>query len=320
MTPNATIRLIATTAMLAVGAGIVAGATASRATVVPPPSIPTITTAPDWTPPSIATTTIPTSAFISASEVDAAWSTLPSTSTAINKKKAVAGIVNHHVLAAPLIAQFFNDLRAARPDLKRLILISPDHHPGTPEATIITEPYATPDGIQDIDEGALTSLLASGLYTKDEGAVAAQEHGIGVLVPFIRRAFGDGLRIVPVVIRQTIDPNHAKAIAHDLAGLWDDQTAVILSADLSHGLNALDASRKDIETIVWLSGLDATSTQSAGDLNLDSGLNASILFTMMREKGILPAFNVFAHRDSTLFGGNPSSVTSYVTVAWTVRQ
>jgi AmmeMemoRadiSam system protein B len=257
---------------------------------------------------------IDSSRFIHPDAFESTWS---SASSAREEGKPIAGIVNHHAAAPDLISDFFKRLSASRPDAKRLIILSPDHRmTGLPGTWAVDSAYATPGGRVEVDADAVQDLIATNVFKRDRGAIATDEHGIGVLMPFVRRAFGDRIRVLPLIISQRASDDAIKRLAEALDRLWDDQTVVILSADLSHGLAASAAEEHDQITIRSLERLDGQAMRLATDDDIDSGTNAAVLFALMRKRGIRPVFHVFSHRNSTEYGGPPDAVTTYLTGAW----
>jgi AmmeMemoRadiSam system protein B len=278
------------------------------------PSLPTLEV-PQFTQPL---REIDTSVFIEDERVNTVWISASSSARAI-KGKTIAGIVNHHALAADLIASFFANLRVSRPDLHRIVVISPDHYKvGRDEVSTHTRPYRAGSSLVRIDKETVDHLVKTGVATEEDGVLFEREHGIGALAPFIARAYPDA-NIVPIAFRGDLSSEHSKRLAESLKELWDEKTILIISADMSHYL-AEDVALKNDETTLWLLKAKDEAIASSTDDFIDSGKSVATLFAAMNEVYPNAVFVPFAHSISSRYGGDPSYTTSYFTGVWSVDQ
>lgn len=231
----------------------------------------------------------------------------------------VAGVVNHHVLAADVLERFAKGLRAARPDAKRIIILSPDHfHAGRSAVSTHLRPYQTPLGRVEVDRKAIAYLAQHGVVI-DNGPMFEQEHGVGALIPFLHRSFAD-MRIVPVAIRGETDDATLVSLARTLEPLLDRQTVVVVSADMSHYLPEDVALKNDVQTLKWLQTLDAKAFDAATDDFVDNGSSFVALSHMFEQRDQKPTFTLFDHTISSRYAGSRDDTTSYLTGVWSVAK
>ena len=232
-------------------------------------------------------------------------------------QKIVAGVVNHHVLAVDLLERFAKGLHAARPDAKRIIILSPDHfHAGRSAISTHLRPYQTPLGRVEIDREAAVYLAENGVVI-DNGLMFEQEHGTGAVIPFLHRSFPD-LRLVPIAIRGETDDETLIELARVLEPLLDHETMIVVSADMSHYLPEDVALKNDEQTLHWLRTLDAKAFDAATDDFVDNGSSFVVLSHIFEERNQKPTFTLFDHTISSRYAGSRDDTTSYLTGVWSV--
>lgn len=237
------------------------------------------------------------------------------TSTA--KGRVVAGVVNHHVLAADLLERFAKGLRAARSDVKRIIILSPDHfHAGRSAISTHLRSYQTPLGKVEVDREAIAHLIENGVAV-DNGPMFEQEHGVGALIPFLHRSFAD-MQIVPVAIRGEADDATLMSLAHTLEPLLDRQTIIVVSADMSHYLTEDVALKNDVQTLKWLQTLDGQAFDAATDDFVDNGSSFVVLSHIFEQRDQKLTFTLLDHTISSRYAGSRDNTTSYLTGIWSV--
>jgi AmmeMemoRadiSam system protein B len=151
--------------------------------------------------------------------------------------------------SGPVAAAAFARLRKAGPRIKRVILLGPAHHFAlrgmvAPRA----RGMSTPLGVVEIDEEALAPL-----HIGVSEVAHALEHSLEVELPFLQRV-APRARIVPIAV------GHAPAedVAAVLAACWGHQeTAVVVSSDLSHYLTYEEARVRDRASADAIVALDA---------------------------------------------------------------
>lgn len=111
------------------------------------------------------------------------------------KGQPIAGVVNHHILANDLIARFFKTLRAVRPDIETIIILSPDHFSQGRGLSTHELTYVTLAGDVAVNKPWVLELEKIGVWDGTDSRAFENEHGIGALAPFIAREF-PGVKIV----------------------------------------------------------------------------------------------------------------------------
>ncbi len=228
----------------------------------------------------------------------------------------IAGVVNHHVLASDLLARFFSTLRAARPDLRRMIILSPDHFKsGDATISIGQDSYTSFGKKIAVDEAAEETLTRIGVAVTGSRQLFEREHGIGAIIPFLAETFPD-ITIVPIAIRADVNRSDAEKLGRALQSLVDDKTFVLISSDMSHYLSENDALARDRETLSWLETLDATKFKQVTDDNTDNGPSFVALSELLDDMKIKPTFRELDHSISSKYGGSRANTTSYITGFW----
>jgi len=162
-------------------------------------------------------------------------------STTGGEPLAPAYIVPHagYRFSGPTAAQVFARLRRHAAQVERVVLIGPAHFvPLTGCAASGADAWATPLG--DLPVAA----RLDGLPVDD--APHAPEHSLEVQLPFLRRALGRPVPIVPIAVGRMEPDRVAEHLASVLAA--GPGTVVLCSTDLSHYLDLAAAAERDART------------------------------------------------------------------------
>jgi len=266
-----------------------------------------------WNPEKSALT-IPASAFIDRQSFDSSWQKAKVTPV---PRGAVAGVVNHHALAADLLAGFFLSLRASAPETARIIVISPDHFfSGRGRISTHDRSYVTSDGMLESDADFVATLVSSTPALLEDGVMFEHEHGIGALAPFIKHEFPEA-KIVSLAFQGSMDRKMARDFGRQLAGMIDDSTIVIISSDMSHYLSAKTALTNDETTINKLKSLDAQFFATSKDDFVDNGVGLLALTSFFDELRLEPSFHLVGHGISSDYVSDDKNTTSYINGIWT---
>jgi len=240
------------------------------------------------------------------------FASLKSAPILLPKGWAVAGVVNHHALAMNLQTEFFTTLKMIRPDIKTFVILSPDHYLKHKGVSISAVDYATPAGVVQVSKKWVDELIKFGVFDGTKDRLFEKEHGVGALVPFIARDFPDA-QIVPVIIYQTLPLDQAQKLGAEISSLSDDKTFIIISADMSHYLNDVEARRNDELMMSWLKNADWKKLKMANDGYTDSKVSFAVLETYLTAQKISAKFVQIEHAVSTDYGADPNNTTSYIT-------
>ncbi|MDD2786324.1 MAG: AmmeMemoRadiSam system protein B [Patescibacteria group bacterium] len=236
------------------------------------------------------------------------------------KGSPIAGVVNHHVLAGDVLAQFFKTIKIARPDLETFIIISPDHFSQGRGVSTHGLTYVTPAGDAVVRKRWVFELEKIGVWDGTDQRAFENEHGVGALVPFIEREYPQA-KIMPLFLRADLPLDQAEKVGEELAKLSDGKTFVVVSSDMSHGLKRDDASKRDAKTLRWLRDGDWDRLESATDKNTDSAVGFAVLHAYLQKKlplgkGGQGGFHLLSHRQSADYVADPTNVTTYISGVW----
>ncbi|MFH1078331.1 MAG: AmmeMemoRadiSam system protein B [Patescibacteria group bacterium] len=233
--------------------------------------------------------------------------------------RPVAGVVNHHALAFDLIGRFFATLKASRSDLRRIVILAPDHYrAGADSVTVGDVSYLSRGTVIASDAEAVDALTSEHLASLGERSAFEREHGVAALIPALARSFPDAT-VLPILIRGDVPRERMDALGGHLADLAaDDRTFVIVSSDMSHELTEAEALRNDMQTTRHLSALDREWFASVSDAFTDSGPAFVALSALFGATETTSVFGVVDHAVSSAYNRDRTRVTSYLTGFWTV--
>lgn len=218
-------------------------------------------------------------------------------------------LVPHHLLAAQYIAQAFVQTRNRTPDT--IILLSPDHFAhGASWASISRVGWDTPYGRVEPDTGRADALVAAGVVQVDE-LPFTQEHGVGAIMPFIRRTFPKA-RVIPIIVKDGMPDTRADALASAIATQMDGTVLLVGSFDFSHYLPQNVAQYHDATAQTVLEQLDA---RGAARLDIDSKPGLRVFLTALRARAPSMTYHPLAHTSADILLKNHNSFenTSYFT-------
>jgi AmmeMemoRadiSam system protein B len=199
---------------------------------------------------------------------DEAWFA-PAETTACHTYRG--GLVNHHALASDLIVKIMRELARCRPDLKTVIIISPDHYgAGSQPVSFSRDPYQTNGELVTIDQSSLDRLIKMMPKAGENDRLFDREHGVGVLIPFLHHVLPD-VSIVPIVARASIDVKSREQLETWLASESKNSAFILVSSDMSHYLDKSIAIKNDEATKQALVDSDTEFFVSAKDGFTDNG-------------------------------------------------
>lgn len=134
----------------------------------------------------------------------------------------------------------------------RVIVLAPSHRVAFRGIALSTAAYfRTPLGDVPVDVPALEHIRElPGVIQLDEAF--SREHALEVQLPFLQRVLDD-FRLVPLVIGETQD----EQVSRVLEALWDDNTLIVVSSDLSHYHDYDFCRRRDAATSAHIEQLEA---------------------------------------------------------------
>src|SRR6202035_1272904 len=149
-----------------------------------------------------------------------------------------------YVYSGPVVASACSTLAAAAGSIRRVVLLGPAHRVAVAGLALPGDAaFATPLGNVSVDAEAVAAVAGLPQVTVDRRA-HAPEHSLEVELPFLQILLGD-FQLLPLVVGEAA----ADEVAEVLDRVWgEDETAIVISSDLSHYLPYEVAREVDGET------------------------------------------------------------------------
>ena len=208
---------------------------------------------------------------------------------------------------------FFVESKRCRPEVKTVIIVSPDHYlVGTRPITTHAESYLVYGKTIEVDVPRLLSLRKKIPSLQSNPTLFFEEHGVGVLAPFIANVWPRA-KIVPFVVRSDID----RQTSEQFAGWLREQSRnpgvfILVSSDMSHYLDDGTARKNDQTTKQAFRTKDEDFFWTAKDGFTDNGRGISTVIRSLPSSTWLQ----FEQGISTQYQGSPGFTTSYLTGFW----
>jgi AmmeMemoRadiSam system protein B len=179
--------------------------------------------------------------------------------------KAVIAPHAGYIYSGPIAGSAYAALASRGKDIERVILVGPSHRVAFPGvAASAAAAFETPLGPVPVDREAVAVLLEDGSAREFEPA-HQNEHSLEVQLPFCKHIC-PGARIVPLLAGD----QDWRAVERILGLLWGgDETAVVISSDLSHYHDYATAQALDTDTAKTVERL------GAGQISFDQACGAT---------------------------------------------
>ncbi|MGH9213011.1 MAG: AmmeMemoRadiSam system protein B [Acidimicrobiales bacterium] len=204
--------------------------------------------------------------------------------------------------SGPTAGRAYQALAARRGTVERVVIMGPAHRVRLDGVGISTaERWATPLGETEVDQDACRELAdLAGVVEAD--AAHMPEHSVEVHLPFVQEVLGD-VPVVPLVVGRA----SVRAVARTLDAVWGgDETAIVVSSDLSHYLDDDTARSRDRATalaILECRASDIGPYDACGFLPVGGLLSAAV------GHGLAPQLLDLSTSADT--AGDPSRVVGY---------
>lgn len=162
-----------------------------------------------------------------------------------NKYKNVLGLVAPHagyIYSGRTAAYGYNAVSDNK--YEKAIIISPSHREYFPGVSVFEgDAYKTPMGIVEVDKELRNRFVAESknIFTGLAGHRA--EHALEVQLPFLQFLYPD-IKILPIVIGDQ-SKVFVDELAEKLAEVYDENTLIVASSDLSHFYSREQANKLD---------------------------------------------------------------------------
>lgn len=200
-------------------------------------------------------------------------------------------LVNHHLLAAPFIAEALGAIATTKP--VTVVLISPNHF-SVGQGRILTSEAAweTPYGLLQPDLSSIRALANNGLAQVEE-APFDHEHGVTGIVAFIKKSLPNA-RIVPLILNDRLQVSQAQEVAKHMAALLPKDAFIVGSFDFSHYLPSRAAQFHDELSLSTVRRFDYANISR---MDIDSRPGLALFLQMLAEKQATQ-FTLLEHTNS----------------------
>ena len=179
---------------------------------------------------------------------------VPPSRTTARAGRTRAIVVPHGILgtAGTVAAAGWARVASHAARFRRVVLLGPAHHTQfIGIAAPFADTFATPLGAVEVDRIAIEVVRRfPQLLVSD--APHEQEPSLEVQLPFVQTLLPNAV-IVPLLVGEIEDVDAAEV----LDALWDDETLLVVSTDLSHYYDAIAAQQLDEATARAVEALDA---------------------------------------------------------------
>lgn len=221
-------------------------------------------------------------------------------------------VVNHHILALDLLGRLFSRLAFCRPDIKHVIILSPDHFArGKQMISTHDRAYVVAGRTTESFHSTIQAATSSYAFVFEQPELFEQEHGVGALIPFVQRAWPNA-DVASFAIRSDLSRTNAEQFVAFLKTSLSQDTLLIVSSDMSHYLSQDQALHNDELSRNALRKNDREFFWRATDDYTDNGKS---FWLALKAFGAV-SWQEQDHRLSTDYDGSRTNTTSYITGWW----
>lgn len=216
--------------------------------------------------------------------------------------KAIIAPHAGYIYSGAVAASAHARLQKGRDSIRRVVLLGPSHRVGFRGLAVSSaEWFATPLGVVPIDRKAVDGILELP-YVQVLDQAHAFEHSLEVHLPFLQVVLAN-FSLVPIVVGNA-DPAE---VAEVLDLLWDgEETAIVISSDLSHYHDYATAKRMDQATSA---AIEALRPEDIDPADACGRLPVSGLLLLARKRGLKA--RTLDLRNSGDTAGGKDSVVGY---------
>lgn len=227
----------------------------------------------------------------------------------------IGGIIPHHLLAAPLIAAFFEGIE--NQEVKKVLLIGPNHYNAGAHTIVSSKAtWKTIFGDLQPDVQNINLLESEGVVFIDE-EVFDNEHSIYGISPFIKKSFPSAT-FIPIILKGSASRNDGDRLVEALEKILDSNTVVLASVDFSHYLSSVEADGYDAQSIETIMSFNLDGILNLDyQKNLDSPVSIYALVKLMQNIKAIPVLIQNSNSAKQTNQMLLESTTSYVTMYFT---
>lgn len=226
----------------------------------------------------------------------------------------IVGIITPHagyVYSGKTAAYAYNLLKDK--NIKTVIIISPSHSEYFPGVCVYEgDAYETPFGEIEIDKDKSDKLCGESRIIFKGLQGHRREHALEVQLPFLQSVIKD-FKIVPIVIGDQTKM-YVDELAANLVKIYDEETLIVASSDLSHFHDAHTANQLDSIVEKRIKDFDFEKLQKDLDLNNCEACGGGPIIALMKTASLVGVSNsqVLKRTDSGDVTGDKSEVVGYL--------
>lgn len=190
----------------------------------------------------------------------------------------------------------------------KVVICAPDHRVGFRNAAVSrADAYETPLGKVFLHPDAARLRSRHEIF-RHVPASDRQEHAVEVILPFLQTRLAK-FRIVPIVM----GPGRIGKYTEAIAEIYDRQTLLVVSSDLSHYLSYEEAEKRDRQTIDRIEDLNEKAL-AAGKNRACGATPLRVLIRMARHRSWEPRLLFYENSGDT--AGSRRRVVGYAAIAF----
>lgn len=232
---------------------------------------------------------------------------------------AFGGIVPHHLVAAPMIADFFRQIKGTdtRTDsIDTIYILAPNHkRVGAAVVQTVDMDWDTPFGLMSADKLAITKISKK-ISSQHNPALLEQEHSVSALVPYAKYYLSNA-NIVPILLPGSMDYQQCLKLAQIInKEASQGSSLVVASIDFSHYLTPEEAIENDKHTLKLIEDFDYKAIMRLNNDYLDA---PQVLVTFLKIMELQQAMTLteLEHKEASSFIGEyTKETTSYFTMLY----
>ncbi len=232
---------------------------------------------------------------------------------------ACGGIVPHHLVAAPMMADFFRQIKGTdtkADSIDTIYILGPNHkRVGAAVVQTADMDWDTPFGIMNADKLAITEISKK-ISTQYNPSLLEQEHSVSALVPYAKYYISNA-NIVPILLPGSMDYQQCLKLAQIInKKASQGSSLVVASIDFSHYLTPEKAIENDMHTLKLIENLDYKAIMRLNNDFIDAP-QVLVTFLKIMELQKTMTLTELDHKEASNFIGEyTKETTSYFTMLY----
>ncbi len=240
---------------------------------------------------------------------------------------------NPKIIIAPHAGYIFSGSTASKAfaslqknSIKKVILLGNSHQDFFQGLKLDNTTYwQTPLGKIKTDQNNINKLAKQSQLIQIDNSIHLQEHSLEVILPFLQYKLGNQFQIIPGLFGSQKNLQNLQEISQILIQIFDEQTLLVISSDLSHYPSQKDAQIIDEQTInsilsnnleSFFTSLEIAERGEVDNLSTCACGWPAIATAMLiaKQNQLQPQLIEYTNSAQNKTYGNPSQVVGYVAI------